>query len=161
MFLTSPLVHRLPHSSLSLCPVWEGRSFPLLATSRQWQSKEGSSRGARAVMGFPNLCSKWQPPSHLFGRVFEAPEKIVAPRRPSIGLRPQPYCWQSQDSESQDLPAPVLIPLTTVAPSALCPLPQAHPQGWRGLCCRRDSSGLWPSRQALLGLPAAGGRLRP
>lgn len=30
----------------------------------------------------------------------------MAPKRPSICLRPQPYCWQSQDSESQDCPDP-------------------------------------------------------
>ncbi|XP_045386475.1 5-phosphohydroxy-L-lysine phospho-lyase isoform X3 [Lemur catta] len=29
---------RLQPSSLSLCPVWEGRSFPLLATSPKWQT---------------------------------------------------------------------------------------------------------------------------
>eukprot|EP00074_Homo_sapiens_P089320 XP_016865487.1 5-phosphohydroxy-L-lysine phospho-lyase isoform X8 [Homo sapiens] len=36
---TAQLNNRLQPSSLSLCPVWEGRSFPLLATSPKWQNE--------------------------------------------------------------------------------------------------------------------------
>ncbi|XP_054343572.1 5-phosphohydroxy-L-lysine phospho-lyase isoform X4 [Pongo pygmaeus] len=36
---TAQLNNRLQPSLLSLCPVWEGRSFPLLATSPKWQNE--------------------------------------------------------------------------------------------------------------------------
>ena len=55
-------------------------------------------------------------------RVVKVPEEMVAPKRPDICLRTWPYFWQHQDSESQDISAPGLLPLTTVShqPCVLC-----------------------------------------
>ena len=76
-------------------------------------------------MGSASLASEFQPQPGLFARVVKVPEEIVAPKRPDTCLRTPPYFWQPQDSESQDISAPGLLPLTTVS-HQLCVLCHRH-----------------------------------